>query len=167
MTAHDRVPFDVESYTRYVHEGAATGRCFICEIAQGLRDNHLLVFRDEIVISFLARAPTLFGYCLVAPVEHRTNVLGDFTEDEYLAMQQRVHRVGRALTRAVPTERHYVLSLGSHQGNAHVHWHLAPLPPEVPYEQQQYAALMHENGYLHIPDAEQRTLAERIRREIG
>jgi diadenosine tetraphosphate (Ap4A) HIT family hydrolase len=167
MTGYERVSFDVEAYTRYVQEGAATGRCFICEIVQGLRDDHLLVFRDDVVVAFLAKAPTLLGCCLVAPVQHRTNVVADFTEDEYLAVQERVHRVGRALIRTVPTERLYILSLGSHQGNAHVHWHVAPLPPGVPYDQQQYAALMHENGYLHIPDAEQRTLAERIRREFG
>ena len=47
------------------------------------------------------------------------------------------------------------MSLGSHQGNAHVHWHVAPLPPGVPYEEQQFAALMHEvNGYLDIPEAD-------------
>ncbi len=42
---------------------------------------------------------------------------------------------------AVSTERLYGLSLGSHGGNAHVHWHVAPLPPGVPYREQQYAAL--------------------------
>lgn len=31
--------------------------------------------------------------------------------------------------------------LGSREGNSHVHWHLAPLPPGVPFEQQQLAAL--------------------------
>jgi hypothetical protein len=62
----------------------------------------------------------------------------------------------------VPTERLYVLSLGSHDGNAHVHWHVAPLPPGVPYREQQYAALMHENGYLDISGAELSTIAQRI-----
>jgi ATP adenylyltransferase len=66
----------------------------------------------------------------------------------------------------VPTERLYVLSLGSKQGNAHVHWHLAPLPPGVPYEHQQYAALMHEHGYLDIPNADFVDLARRLRRVI-
>ena len=28
------------------------------------------------------------------------------------------------------------------RANAHVHWHVAPLPPGVPYEQQQFRAVM-------------------------
>ena len=43
-------------------------------------------------------------------------------------------------------ERLYVLCLGSLQGNRHVHWHLVPLPPGVPYEQQQVTALAPERG---------------------
>jgi hypothetical protein len=63
---------------------------------------------------------------------------------------------------AVPTERLYVLTLGSHQGKAHVHWHVAPLPPGVPYQEQQYASLIHENGYLDIPEADLAEVALRI-----
>ena len=51
----------------------------------------------------------------------------------------------------VPTERLYLLALGSRQGNAHVHWHVAPLPPGVPYEKQQYAALMHDTERSKVP----------------
>jgi hypothetical protein len=60
------------------------------------------------------------------------------------------------------------MSLGSHQGNAHVHWHVAPLPPGVPYEQQQFAALMFETtgGYLELSDKEQEDLAQRIRAHL-
>jgi histidine triad (HIT) family protein/ATP adenylyltransferase len=57
----------------------------------------------------------------------------------------------------------YSLSLGSRQGNAHLHWHLAPLPPGVPYEQQQFHALMAENGVLAVGDVDQAALAQRIR----
>ncbi|MFL5939955.1 MAG: hypothetical protein ACJ75Q_06575 [Gaiellaceae bacterium] len=77
----------------------------------------------------------------MAPKEHREHVVDDLSEDEYLALQRVIHRVGRAICRAVPTERPYVLSLGSQEGNRHVHWHLAPLPPGVPFEEQQLAAL--------------------------
>ena len=63
----------------------------------------------------------------------------------------------------MPTERLYVLSLGSQDGNSHVHWHLAPLPPGVPYGDQQFNALMAERtGYLDIPAADQAALARRI-----
>ncbi len=63
----------------------------------------------------------------------------------------------------VPAERMYCLSLGSQQGNAHVHWHIAPLPPGVPYHQQQYYALMAENGVLDLDDSTQAALAQAIR----
>jgi diadenosine tetraphosphate (Ap4A) HIT family hydrolase len=134
----------------------------------GERDDHHVVFRDHRCIAFLAKFPTLLGYTLVAPVEHRTDVVGSFTEAEYVELQRQVHRVGRAVSASVPTERLYVLSLGSHQGNAHVHWHLAPLPPGVPYRGQQYAALMHEiDGHLDIPEADLATLAERIAANVA
>jgi len=90
----------------------------------------------------------------------------DFTEDEYVELQRRIHRLGVALAAVVPTERLYVLSLGSHQGNSHVHWHIAPLPPGVAYEDQQYAALMHEHGYLDVPLDEQIELARRVAGEL-
>jgi hypothetical protein len=37
-----------------------------------------------------------------------------------------------------------------------------PLPRDVPYEQQQYHALMAENGVLQIPDAEMAAMAQEI-----
>ncbi len=67
----------------------------------------------------------------------------------------------------VPTERLYVLSLGSQQGNRHVHWHIAPLPPGVPYLEQQYAALDLERGVLEIPDDEMEELAARLRARLS
>ena len=64
----------------------------------------------------------------------------------------------------VPTERIYILSLGSQQGNAHVHWHVAALPPGVPYEEQQFRALMTETkGVLAMTSHEQTAFAERLR----
>ena len=162
MPPDRRIPFDLSSYEAGVRAAAQRGACFICEIVRGERDDHLILFRDEVCIAFLAKFPTLAGYTLVAPLEHRTDVVGAFTEDEYVELQRRVHRIGRALSHAVPTERLYVLSLGSHQGNAHVHWHLGPLPPDVPYREQQYAALMHERGQLDLDDAELADIAARI-----
>jgi diadenosine tetraphosphate (Ap4A) HIT family hydrolase len=61
----------------------------------------------------------------------------------------------------------YSLSLGSQQGNRHVHWHLAPLPPGVPYREQQFHALMAENGILAVDDESQADLARRIRSELS
>ena len=162
VSSYPRIPFDLASYERRVRESSRQGTCFICSIVAGDLDDHLIISRDDVSVSFLAKSPTLFGYALLAPLEHRTDVVGDFSEDEYVQLQRRVHKLGCAISRAVPTERVYVLALGSNQGNAHVHWHVAPLPPGVPYEQQQYAALMHERGYLDIPDADQAALARSI-----
>jgi hypothetical protein len=52
------------------------------------------------------------------------------------------------------------------QGNAHVHWHVAPLPPGVPYEQQQFEALRAENGVLDIPEHERAAFAARVRARL-
>ena len=140
--------------------------CYLCEVASGRDTRHALVYEDDLTIAFLNRFPTLYGYVIVAPREHREQVTGDFSEDEYAALQRVVHRVGEAVRRAVPTERLYVLSLGSQQGNRHVHWHLAPLPPGVPFERQQLAALSWDDGVIDLTPAERNELAERIREAL-
>ncbi len=158
-----RQPFDIEAYTRLSQHGP----CFICKIIAGNPEyRHHIVYEDDIAIVFLNKYPTLYGYTLVAPREHREHVTGDFTLDEYLALQQIIYRVAEALRRAVPTERVYILSLGSQQGNRHVHWHIAPLPPGVPYEEQQIEALRFENGVLELSYEEMASLAQRIRQEM-
>jgi diadenosine tetraphosphate (Ap4A) HIT family hydrolase len=143
-----------------------SGRCFVCEMLRGNPDfRHHVVFEDEHTVAFLQRFQTLYGYVLVAPKEHREQVTGDFSLDEYLALQACIHRVGEALRRTVPTERLYVLSLGSQQANRHVHWHLAPLPPSVPLERQQFEAL-DPDDWLDLDEEQLEELAERIRAEI-
>ena len=122
------------------------------------------MYEDERALAFLNRFPTLLGYTLVAPRDHREDVVADFSADEYLELQRVLHRVGAALHRVLPVERLYVLSLGSRQGNSHVHWHLAPLPPGVPYEEQQLTALDWDRaGILDRSEDEQAALAARIR----
>ena len=74
----------------------------------------------------------------MVPRRHVEDVVRDLSTEEYLALQAVVQRVARALNEVVPTERTYILSLGSMQENAHVHWHIAPLPPGVPYQQQRF-----------------------------
>ena len=139
------------------------GRCFVCELQAGNPEYaHHVVYEDEAAIAFLQRFQTMYGYVLVTSKEHREHVVEDFTEDEYAGLQRIVHRVGRAVCRAVPTERLYVLSLGSQEGNPHVHWHVVPLPPGVPFEEQQLAALDTELG-LDLSEEELAALAERIR----
>ncbi|MGW4772258.1 hypothetical protein ACWEO2_29995 [Nocardia sp. NPDC004278] len=82
-------------------------------------------------------------------------------------MQAAVHRVARAVEAVVPCERTYLLSLGSQQGNAHVHWHVQPLAPGTPYERQQFHALMAENGVIPWSAAEAAQLGGRLRAELG
>ncbi len=161
VSTQQRERLDLAAY----NESAQSGPCFICRIVNGTHEHeHPVIYRDEHTIAFLNRFPTVLGYVLVAPVKHLERVISDFTVDSYLAVQKVIHHVGRAVESVLPTERLYVLSLGSQQGNAHVHWHLAPLPPGVPYERQQFQALMTEStgGYLAQSESEQRDLADRI-----
>lgn len=160
-----RIPMDLEAYNRRVQ----TGPCFICALAEGdaeLRAANHVVYEDADVLIFLNRYPTLRGYTLVCPRRHLERVVGDASLDEYLGLQRWVHRVGRAVEQELPTERLYLLSLGSQQANRHVHWHVAPLPRGVAYEDQQLAALMMSRGILDISDAEQAELAGRLRTRL-
>ena len=152
---------DLDAYVRRVRSGP----CFVCAIVA--RDlafpDHHISYEGEEVIVFLAMNPTQYRYTLVAPKEHTEQVAGDFTVEEYLGLQRVVHRVAEAVREEVGAERVYVLSLGSNQGNAHVHWHVVPLPPGIPYEEQQFAAVMLETvGALKMPDREKAALAAPI-----
>jgi diadenosine tetraphosphate (Ap4A) HIT family hydrolase len=154
----DRKPLDTEAYLHRIKNGP----CFICEMIAGRLNGNHIIHQDESAIAFLNKYPVLYGYALVAPVKHREQVTGDFTEQEYLALQRRVYQVAEAVRRSVESERVYILSLGSQQGNRHVHWHIAPLPRGVPFEDQQLEALNLERGILDVPDSEMEVLAKRI-----
>jgi hypothetical protein len=64
-------------------------------------------------------------------------------------------------------ERVHILSLGSQQGNRHVHWHVVPLPPGVPYPEQQLEALRAERGVLRLAEDEMASLALRLRQRMA
>ena len=162
---YERFTPDLDAY----HERARTGPCFVCGILAGDPDfaGHHIVYEDAAAVAFLNRWPTQYGYTLVVPKEHREQAMADFTVDEFLALQRIVYRVAEAVRGEVGAERMYVMSLGSNQGNAHVHWHVVPLPPGTPYDEQQFAALMLETaGALDIPEDEKADLAARIGRRI-
>lgn len=145
-----------------------TGPCFICEIVNReprYYEHHILYETAEAIV-FLNKYPTLYGYTLVAPRKHVEQATGDFTLDGYLALQRLIYYVAEAIRQEVPTERIYILTLGSQQGNRHVHWHIAPLPPGVPYEEQQLEALMLEKGVLKLSDDEMSGLGSRIRQTL-
>ena len=158
----ERLPFDSAAYERRTREGP----CFICGLADGdpeLRAANFMIYEDDEVLVFLNRYPTLVGYTLVCPRRHVERVIGDLSEEAYLRLQLWVYRVGQAVQQVVPTERLYVLSLGSQQANRHIHWHVAPLPPGVPYQEQQLAALSMNRGVLAIPPEQMQQLTAQIR----
>ncbi|MEV4510760.1 HIT family protein [Dactylosporangium sp. NPDC049525] len=159
-----RVPLDLAAYERRVRSGP----CFICAFLDGEPGyEHELLYDDGAHAAFLSRYPTLPGYTLVVPREHVEDVIRDLTPEAYLRLQAVVHKVARAVGEVLQPERTYVLSLGSMQGNAHVHWHVAPLPPGVPYERQQYHALMAEHGVLPQTPQQRTDLATRIRAALA
>jgi len=166
-----RQPYDLEAYV----ERTRNGPCFICAFVSGHPDYpHHTLYQDDFAVVFLARAPNregrelvqAVGYTLVAPREHREHVTGSFTPEEYLRLQALVYRVGEALRAELATERVYVLSLGSQQGNNHVHWHVVSLPPGVPYEEQQHHFLMAENGKIEVVLEDYADLAARLRERL-
>jgi diadenosine tetraphosphate (Ap4A) HIT family hydrolase len=149
--------FDAEQYTLR----SQTGPCFVCAtIARDPDYIHHIIYEDSVAIAFLDRYPRVYGHTLVAPRAHFEQVTGDFTVDEYLALQGVVYRIAEAIRAEVQPERVYMLSLGSQQGNSHVHWHIVPLPAGVPYDQQQIAAL---RDVLAIPEGDMAELAVRLR----
>jgi len=158
----DRKSFDLDAYIEQIQNGP----CFICEMIAGRLGGNHIIYQDDEFIVFLNKYPTLYGYVLVAPATHKEQVTGDFTAEEYLSLQHAVYQVAEAVRRIVETERVYILSLGSQQGNRHVHWHIAPLPYGVPFKEQQLEALRSDNGILEISDSEMAKLAVRIRQAM-
>jgi diadenosine tetraphosphate (Ap4A) HIT family hydrolase len=107
-----------------------------------------------------------YGYTLVASKEHREQVTGDFTMEEYIDLQRLVYRVSEAIREEVDAERMYIYTFGSNEGNSHAHWHVVPLPSGVPYDEQQGAWASWSKGVLRIPKEEMASLAERIGQRI-
>jgi diadenosine tetraphosphate (Ap4A) HIT family hydrolase len=157
-----RIPINWVTVRETLH-----GHCFICELQTGTPGfEHDVIGEYDGAIVFLSKYPSLFGHVLVAPTAHREAVTEDFDLDTYLRLQSVVYRVAEALRVEVATERMYILSLGSQQGNSHVHWHIVPLPPGVPIEEQQFKALDRED-MIDMPRVDTAALVERLRRRLG
>lgn len=164
-TALAKEIFDVEGYVRRTRGGA----CFVCALLADPTGYEFeqVVFEDEHHIAFLDRYPTMPGKVLVAPKAHVEHVVRDLDEDAYSRLMRTVRRIALAVEAVVPSERTYLLSLGSQQGNTHLHWHIAPLPPGTPYERQQYHALMTENGVIPWSVRQAVDLADRLRAALA
>lgn len=147
---------------------AESGPCFVCAFLAGdPAYAHETVFEDEEHIAFLDRYPTLPGKVLVAPKRHVEHVVADLAEDEYLRLLRCVRVVAQAVEAVLPIERTYLYTLGSQQGNRHLHWHVAGLPPGVPPARQQFHAIMTENGVLSEPEYDAREIARLLRQAIS
>ena len=159
-----RRAFDVDQYLDLVRRRP----CFICGLVSGdPAFAHHIVFEDDFAVAFLNKYPALTGYVLVCPKAHLEQVTGDFSPGDYLRLQTIVFAVSEALRVVLDVERIYILSLGSQDGNRHVHWHVAPLPPGVPFEHQQFAALDVERaGFLAMEEPELEQLARKIAEAI-
>ena len=106
------------------------------------------------------------GYALVSPRRHLEHIVRDLDPEAYLRLQAVVYKVAKAIEAVVPSERTYVLSLGSQQSNRHIHWHIAPLPPGTPLDEQQYHALMGENGVIPWSPEQAAELRAKIRAQL-
>ncbi len=159
------VPFDVAAYEARVRSIP----CFICAIVAGdpAYEHEQIFYEDEHHLAFLSAYPTVPGYVLVSPKAHVEHVVRDLDEEAYLALTGVVRKVALAVESVVPSERTYLLSLGSQQGNSHLHWHVVPLPPGTPYGQQQYHALMSENGLIPWSREQAEDLAARLREAVS
>jgi len=158
-----------ETFERYypdmdaIHRGFRTQPCFVCRMVQGdTRFSENLIYEDDHTLVFLDGYPRAYGYTLVAPKEHREQVTGDFSMEQYLDLQRLLYQVTEAVREEVGAERMYLYTFGSNEGNSHVHWHVVPLPPGVPYEEQQGAWAGWSKGVLKIPKEEMAALAGRI-----
>ncbi|WP_249643749.1 HIT family protein [Nocardia sputi] len=160
-----RIPLDNDNDTRQVGSSA----CFICEIVSGdaAREMEQVLAEDDENIAFLTRSPALTGTVLVAPKHHHEHVVRDLCESAYLNLMSLVYRVAQAVETVVPTERMYLLSLGSQQQDPHIHWQIAPLPPGVPYSDQQHHILSPGNSAVPWTYERAVELADQIRAALA
>ena len=163
VSSMDRQPMDIEAYEERAHNGP----CFVCAFLQGHPDyRHETVLEDDDHIAFLDRYPTLPGKLLACPKRHVEHAVRDLDDTEYVNLMLFVRTAAQALEAAMPVERTYIYTLGSQQGNSHLHWHIAGLPPGVPYHEQQFAALMSGDGVLTGPGYDTVAIARRIRAAV-
>ena len=97
--------------------------CPFCAIVRGDAEAEV-VFRDDVVVAFLDRAPLFPGHVLVAPVEHVVTLpelaeVGPFFE--------RVQRIAAVMPRALGAQGTFVANNNVvSQSVAHLHVHVVP-----------------------------------------
>ena len=159
----DKQPMDITTY----FAAAQSEGCFVCAFLAGdPAYQHETIYEDQDHVAFLDRWPTLLGKILVCPRAHIEHAVRDLTGPAYIRLMMAVRLVALAAEDVLGPERTYLFSMGSKAGNSHLHWHIACLPPGVPYEQQQFEALRFENGVLTPTPQETADLADRLRAAV-
>lgn len=163
MTENRKDPVDLTAY----ESRARGGPCFVCA-AVDRRPGYLheVFYEDESHIAFLDRWPTVPAKVLVAPKQHVEHVVADIDAASFHRLMSVVRLVALAVEAVAAPERTYLLSLGSQAANAHVHWHVAGLPPGLPYAEQQFHALMAEHGVLRQSAADVQRLGRQMRQAV-
>ncbi|MFJ5720619.1 hypothetical protein [Streptomyces sp. NPDC093149] len=103
----------------------------------------------------------------MAPQAHIDHVARDPDETAHSRLLLVVREIALATEDVHDSMRTCLYSLDGQQGNAHLHWHIATLAPGVPYEQQQFHALMAEHGVLSPSARETADAASRPRRAVA
>lgn len=145
-------------------------KCFICDIINHgpKRAEHHIFYEDAEAIGFLDKYPTTSGQAIIAPKKHKVHFERDFTSDEYLYIQKIILKAAKAIQKILEAERMYLLSIGSDQLVAHIHFRLFPLPKGIPYDKQQFVAMEPKiNPIIILSKKESELLASKIRKEMS
>ena len=100
----------------------------------------------------------------MCPKRHVERFESELSPAEWQRLLDVTQRIARSISEAMGAMRMYLASLGSPQGNPHLHLHVCPCPPGTPLEEQQGAAMRGKNGdYLHLSDERLDEIARLIR----
>ena len=101
----------------------ASGSCSFCAVVAGTAAAEV-VWRDEVVVAFLDRAPLFPGHVLVVPVDHVVTLP---ELDDVGPYFERVQRVAAALPVALGAQGTFVANNNVvSQSVAHLHVHVVP-----------------------------------------
>lgn len=150
------------------YDKITTSDCFVCRIVAGtpLVPGVKIIEEDDFSITFLSQFPTQEGYALVCPKRHVERFETELTVEEWSRLQLQVLRTSKAIAKAIPNKRIYIVSWGSPERNSHVHLHICPCPPDASPEEQQVAAMDYRQGYLRLSDERMGSIAESIKSHL-
>ena len=101
--------------------------CIFCKIVSGEIPS-TKVLEDEHVLGIMDIQPLNQGHLLVLPKKHATNIL-EIDEEGYSAVAAAIHRLARAVQKALKPDGMNVLQLNGAAANQvvmHLHMHLVP-----------------------------------------